>query len=56
MSTILEMVFSELFKNYRYFYNLHGQNNRNILSKNNLTKLFNQLKTKEKNYTDLMIT
>ena len=48
--------FSELFKNYRYFYNLHGQNNRNVLSKNNLMKLFNQLKTKEKNYTDLMIT
>ena len=47
--------FSILFKNYKYFYNLHSNNKRKNFNKDNLIALFNKLKSKEKNYTDLMI-
>ena len=43
-----------LYKNYKYFYDLHDGNKKRLLNKENIISLFNKLKV-EKNYTDLMI-
>ena len=43
-----------LYKNYKYFYDLHNGNKKRLLNKDNIISLFNKLKL-EKNYTDLMI-
>ena len=44
-----------VFKNYRFFYNLHGKNRKEKFNKENLIALFNKVNSMEKKYTDLMI-
>ena len=44
-----------VFKNYRFFYNLHGKNRKEKFNKENLIALFNKVNLIEKKYTDLMI-
>ena len=44
-----------VFKNYRFFYNLHGKNRKEKFNKENLIALFNKVNSIEKKYTDLMI-
>ena len=43
-----------LYKNYKYFYDLHDGNKKKLLNRGNILSLFNKLKL-EKNYTDLLI-
>ena len=47
--------FELLFRNYKYFYDLHKNKSKKILNKQNLTDLFNNLKHEKNNYTDLLI-
>ena len=44
-----------VFKNYRFFYNLHDKNRKEKFNKENLIALFNKVNSMEKKYTDLMI-
>ena len=44
-----------VFKNYRFFYNLHGKNRKEKFNKENLIALFNKVNLIGKKYTDLMI-
>ena len=44
-----------VFKNYRFFYNLHGKNRKEKFNKENLIALFNKVNSMKKKYTDLMI-
>ena len=44
-----------VFKNYRFFYNLHDNNKKEKFNKENLIALFNKVNSIEKKYTDLLI-
>ena len=46
--------FSQLFKNYKYFYDLH-HNEKIKFTPENIDKLFKKLKLKNEGYTDLLI-
>ena len=47
--------FDLLFKNYKYFYNLHESTKRKKFKKEEIISLFNKLNLKKGNYTDLLI-